>query len=211
MYIATEILRSLVLPITLNDHHHRLANVLDSNIFNNYYDYELMYHYENVTYDLFNKYLITDRVRVTYNYDNFKRFRRPRGYKYLHVILLSETERFENYSSIYYKVIYDDRLLFIVNNNDDDDDYLLKSYDWNRSGFENAASLIVYNLKTLTLYHVKYYDGINNGSLRKIDYNVNDDGVDDLNLTKYVNDYRNFNGYKFRVGYIDFEPYFRCM
>lgn len=195
MYFFSDIVK-LLLFLQLN--YTRNSNMKET-VLRSYKDFNFIYHYEESTTYLLNNCLITNKPHVILNYDKntLNNYKRPKGYKYLHVVLFSDFQRFEIFFFNSDNVFYKDRLLFIVNKIPED-------WYFKGDGFESAGALIVYDYNEDTFYYVNYFSGNNSGLLHKINQKKNFD------LELYANNYSNFQGYNFKIGYAEFSPYIYC-
>lgn len=157
-------------------------------------DHELLYHYDNATpVDCFLH--VTKRVTLLFNYDSHFDPVRPLGRKYLDVVHLGDPERFQGFTERDFNVEYVDVVFMVVREN--------KSYQ-RRFGkrLTNAGGLFLYETVTKQLFYVKYYYGNLTGVAVLINKRES--------LPKYVNNFHQFNGHQFKIGYIPYKPFVSC-
>lgn len=181
---------------TLNDQN---DNVIPF-IINNYKNYFLIVHYDNDTRDNLDDFIKTlnSNCKLLLNYDDgdFK-LRRPLGYSFVNLVYLNDSNRFERFSKIYFNLEFNDVIIIFDNN--------ANNFNKNLIGLNRAGSLILYNKFIKKLATIKYYFGIENGTLIEIKY---DDKLP--NMRRYLNKFDDFNGHRFNVGFAIYRPFVWC-
>lgn len=171
-----------------------------SEITRNYPGYQLIVHYDNITF----KELRFDarNVMPAYlnNFDLPGNFLRPEGHKYVHLVFLDDPFRFERFSREFFNLEYWDVVVFLMRNV-----LMERNHVWEQEGIDRARSVILYDLSGKAFYYVKFFVGTTSGILNKVER-----GNEDSFLLRYINDFNDFNGHLFKVGHMEYKPFIWC-
>nr|XP_015834218.1 PREDICTED: uncharacterized protein LOC107397694 [Tribolium castaneum] len=170
---------------------------LASKILEQFPDYDLILHFDNTTVTSLDS-IFTQRVVKLINYDlkNYEKLlNRPKGYKYLNLVLLSNSHEFKTYSSKVYNFQRYDFVVFVTREIQGDK-------VWTISGLERAAATLIYTNLDKRLFHCCYYCGNETGVLKETKI---------FNLNQLLNNYSNFNGHVFKIAYANYRPFFWFM
>lgn len=170
-----------------------------SKITNNYPGYELIVHYDNVTFKelrLDSRYAIPVYLN---NFDLAQHFWRPEGYKYIHLVFLDDPLRFERFSREVFNLENRDVVVFILWTVSMEGKLV-----WDQEGIDRAGSVILYDFSGKVFYYVKFFVGPISGVLNKIEVRK------EPFLLNYINDFNDFNGHLFKVGHTEYKPFIWC-
>lgn len=169
--------------------------------------YSIIFHVNNESVKNFNNLIETRNLRRTpsiiLNYDKSMRntLRKPEGYKFLNVVILKKIREFEKFSCKTHNVLHKDVIVFLGSNTKTIRNYRRETCSM--GGFHKAGSVFFYQLKQKKLYHVKYFSG-------SVENRVEPLKSLKINLSSYLNDFRNFNGYNFKVAFTRTKPNVWC-
>lgn len=174
--------------------------------------YQVMLHYDSITYSKLDKYFMADsnffQTILLVNYEDTSRvIQRPVGYEYVHLVHLHDPFDFELFSDGMFNLEYCDVVIFIINR------FVLRHkfkslHDfkiWNQAGVDRAGSVIIYDHNYFSFHFVKFYVGNLSGVLQDISMTTTVP-----KLLSYMNDFHDFNGYRFKIGFNQFPPYVWC-
>lgn len=162
-------------------------------------DYNLIIHFDNKTAKYLDYIMKTkdpdNQLVYLINYDEEinKIDKRPDGNKYINIVLLENPFNFQVYSDQPFNFWHYDFVLFLVKR------FGRRQQIWSMKGLPRAAGCFMYNSKVQHLYYCCYYCGNNTAVLKKAPI---------LNLRSLLNNYSDFNGHIFRVGYAQYPPFF---
>lgn len=193
------------------------GNGKKSEILKQFYNYEVIVHYDNITYEEMDDFYDINSenfpVMLLFNYNtvNFE-LTRPHGYRFLNLVYLTNPFDFEQFSTL--NIRYVDVVLFVVKDLDINPNvqtnYQLKNL-WTQNGLNNSGSVILYDIRKDDFYCVRFYFGEMSGLLNKITVTGNDSEVATLpDLPSYINEFVDFNGHIFYVAYYPYAPFIWC-
>lgn len=166
-------------------------------------DYIVHVHFDNTTIEDVNNFINSKRkstIALLQNYDLDGYFERDDGNKYLHVILMEKPKKFERYSNVTFNLECTDVVMFFVRNETEiDDEY------WLIDGLDKGGCVLLYDVNRKNFSYVQFYCGELHGILQEVVYNTSTP-----NLRQYVNNFKDFNGHEFIVGFINNEPFAWC-
>lgn len=201
---------------------------LIANIISQFSEHDIIFHYDNMTKSQVDSIIPKANIDGTIllgNYDvksqsNYQSSAvvRPIGYKFLHVILLENYSRFNEYTNgSRFSFHYLDIILVITN----------RTVDFNETASEGghfpvylrnihrAGAFFILNLYNFVVYNVCFYCSEKFGIWQEVidltdltvDYNPS---IRNVLMTIYENQFKDFNGHVFPVGYAMYKPYFWC-
>lgn len=188
-------------------------NAVMVNILSQYPDYDIIIHYDNTT--IKDIYVFIEEIEsflqaiLLLNYDRKNKFGRPVGYKFLNVVFLTNMFRFKQFSNILFNLEFNDIILLLsqetIPKEIEENQNIKTRHFWQQRGFERAGSTFMLDLTTNDLYYECFYCGHLNGILTKIS---NEEKIP--HIRKYKNDFTNFHGQVFKIGYMTYLPFFWC-
>lgn len=175
------------------------AEILFKTIAENGYQ-KIIYHLDDSTKHKFVGVGNTESFII--NYDRFGidlEIVRPAGHSYLNLVLLNNTKKFQFFTQTKPNLLNVDTVIFAVENIEKVGDVLLFN------SLKNVGSVIVYERANKVFYSLDFYPGIGgdkNGTVQLIKNNTD--------FNQYFNNFSNFNGCKFCVGFAEYIPFVYC-
>lgn len=160
---------------------------------------------------------------------DFINFTRPVGYRFLHIVLLNDYERFDEYTETSVRSLqYLDVVFFVSNTSGilvrqsekqsvENDIAVMKRLRtstndfplWKKNSLGRAGGLFIFDSDKLSLYTVCFFCGERTKTLRKIDdLSMDANRRTLLQLARHVNRFNNFHQHVFLVGYNIYKPLF---
>lgn len=176
------------------------ANNFANKLIQTYVNHDLFLHYDNTTInDIPINIMINEKAKILINYDLLinKEIHRPARSNYLHVVFLTDVRKFENFANKFRNLLYDD-VIYVMQSNYTT---IMKKHFWNINGLQKATCFIA-NFETNELYYMQFYNANNTKLLMKIS-----EGDD---LSKFHNNFSNFNAYNFAIGIVPESPHIWC-
>lgn len=169
-----------------------ISNTIPLKILQEILNYNIIYHYENETQTNFE--IINGKTTILINYDR-RIMKRPSGFSYFHFIYLKNTTKFNQYANIRGNLNYFDTVFFVTEENLDNLQFI---------NINCVGSIFFYNIFNKNLYTTCFYCGKNNTGRIKL---INENG----NFINFINNFTNFYGEKFLIGYGNFPPFFEYL
>lgn len=203
-----------------------LQNSLISNVIDQFNGHNIIYHYDNSSIHRIDKIASKIQMNASFlmiNYDlsrgvacnKRKMIRRPIGFKFLHIVLLNNYSRFAEYTrTSRYSFDYLD-IIFVLANLNANNETVIGEFDVILYNVHRAGAFFILDVWNFLLYHVCFYCGDNFAKWQMLadltdiipDYYSN---VKSLVQNIYENQFNDFNGHVFKIGYAVYEPFFWC-
>ena len=179
-----------------------------------YPEHDFIFHYDNSTFKDLHAFFqhpeSTHPVLQLINYDMSSNVKRPVGYKFINIVFLHNPFLFERFSDVDFNLEYTDVVVFVMYNFQPASKRVVSDYHfvdvWNQRGLEKCSNVIVYDLKSSRFYYVQFYVGAMAGVLR----GVEEKGGGSPNISRYMNEFLDFNGHVFHVAFYPYEPFISC-
>lgn len=165
----------------------KFLKLIDKNSYN-----KIIYHVDNVTItSLINYDNRIDLDIIIYNYDNDRNLTPTRVVQssYLNLVHLQSPQQFAKFTAIDTNIKYLDIIVFLIDNTN-------FNYLYATKNLQNSGGVFAYNYVNDTFYRANYFQNNANFITELINY-------DEIKR----NDYKNFNGHKFRVGFTLYPPF----
>ena len=173
-----------------------VKSLIPSRILNQFLDYDLVIHFDNSNLhrlDFLSEKNPNHQTVHLFNYNYIQTvLRRPRGYKYVNVVILQDPFEFQTFSLQPYSFYQYDFVLFVTTT-------IQETEVWKMAGLKRASAVFVYNIEEDKMFHCCYYCGKDTAVLKE---------TTSYSLRQLLNNYSDFNGHIFRIAYTDFPPFF---
>lgn len=191
--------------ITINE----TTDNISTRILKQFNNYGIIFHYDNETAsELISLFTGFNETVYLVNYDKHNaNLIRPNDFRYVNMVYLSNPMEFVRFSDVDYNLEPTDIIIIFLNTFMDNLKQLRRYLKrlLKIGGLHRAGALFFYDLSTKSLLNSCFYCGNQTESLNLI---TNNENLPDL--TKYVNDFHNFRGHLFHIGYTNFPPFFTC-
>lgn len=205
-----------------------LQDTVAANIVSLFTSHNIIFHFENCTEqkvgsiiykaDIGGSILIANYDMPILNQSTV--IHRPTGYKFLHVVLLTNYSRFIKYTnSSRFSFHYLDIILIVTNldveNDGNNTDIMNPEYNiWLRH-VQRAGAFFILEMFNFTVYNVCFYCGKKFGIWQKVAdlSEITNDYYGDVRTLMndiYKNQFKDFNGHVFDLGYTLYQPFFWC-
>lgn len=194
-----------------------LENKVISSVIEQFYEHNIIYHYDNTSkHKIFE---IGHRTKVNcsilmINYDSSRKqstmISRPNGYKFLHIILLKNYRRINEFTKKSKQSVNNLDIIFVLVHLNSANKAKFKGVLYN---LHKVGAFFILNVKSFSLYHVCFYCGKKIEKWQKLTDltdNISDyyNNVKSLAQKIYKNQFRDFNGHIFKVGYTTYKPFY---
>lgn len=213
------------------DNEDTLRDNTTANVISMFTEHDILFHYDNTSRDcvdsIINKIVYRNSsIILMANYDvsheadddtSFKsiNFIRPIGYKFLHVVMLFNYSNFEKYTASSIQSFEYLDIVLVVKPFDGTHAYNLTDFDIFIENVNRAGTFFLFDVWNFTLYNNCYYCGERAYVWAPI-ANLANATDEDFLFAKimvtniYENEFTNFSGHVFAVGYTTYKPFFWC-
>lgn len=169
------------------------------NIFENY---DFIIHFDNDTFQSINNLIGVKNPKLLCNLDENCNMNRTSATKVVNLVYLANPRRFEYFTKEASNVKFEDVVIFFIENYG-----LIMKYEvWEMSGIDRVGGLFIVDMEMFDYFYVRFLCGSESKKLKKI--LIRNDVA--LNLMDYVNNFTNFNGHTFHIGYVPYRPFLWC-